>query len=65
MACRSIWFARSECGSYRGWRPDDDLVYGTWQDQPLHLLAYKPRSATPGDSAPILLYIHGGGFTRR
>ncbi len=46
-----------------GWRPDEDLVFGTWQDQPLHLLAYKPRSATPGESAPILLYIHGGGFT--
>jgi len=42
---------------------DDDLVYGTWQDQPLHLLVYKPRSSIPGQSAPILLYIHGGGFT--
>ena len=42
---------------------DDDVVYGTWQDQPLHLLVYKPKSATPGQSAPILLYIHGGGFT--
>jgi acetyl esterase len=46
-----------------GSRPDDDLVYGTWQDQPLHLLAYKPRAAALGDSAPILLYIHGGGFS--
>jgi acetyl esterase len=46
-----------------GSRPDDDLVYGTWQDQPLHLLVYKPRSATSGQSAPILLYIHGGGFS--
>jgi acetyl esterase len=46
-----------------GWRPDDDLVYGTWQDQALHLLVYKPRAATPGESAPILLYIHGGGFS--
>jgi acetyl esterase len=46
-----------------GWRSDEDLAFGTWQDQPLHLLAYKPRSATPGDSAPILLYIHGGGFS--
>jgi acetyl esterase len=42
---------------------DDDLVYGAWQDQALHLLVYKPRSATRGDSAPILLYIHGGGFS--
>jgi acetyl esterase len=45
------------------WRPDEDLVFGSWQDQSLHLLAYKPSSATPGDSAPILLYIHGGGFS--
>jgi acetyl esterase len=43
--------------------PDDDLVYGTWQDQPLHVLVYKPKSPTAGQSAPILLYIHGGGFT--
>jgi acetyl esterase len=42
---------------------DDDLVYGTWQDQPLHVLVYKPRSPAPGQPAPILLYIHGGGFT--
>jgi acetyl esterase len=45
-----------------GSRPDDDLVYGTWQDQALHLLVYKPRARAPGQSAPILLYIHGGGF---
>jgi acetyl esterase len=43
--------------------PDDDVAYGAWHDQPLHLLVYKPRSATPGQPAPILLYIHGGGFT--
>jgi acetyl esterase len=46
-----------------GSRPDDDLVYGTWQDQPLHLVVYKPKALAPGKSAPILLYIHGGGFT--
>jgi acetyl esterase len=43
--------------------PDDDLVYGTWHDQSLHLLVYRSRAATPGHSAPILLYIHGGGFS--
>jgi acetyl esterase len=46
-----------------GSRPDDDVVYGTWQDQPLHLLVYNPRTATTGQAAPILLYIHGGGFS--
>jgi acetyl esterase len=45
-----------------GWPPDEDLVYGAWQDQALHLLVYKPRVAAPGESAPILLYIHGGGW---
>jgi acetyl esterase len=29
----------------------------------LHLVVYKPKVATPGHPAPILLYIHGGGFT--
>ena len=47
----------------QGSRPDDDLVYGTWQDQPLRLLVYKPSSSTPAQPAPIILYIHGGGFT--
>jgi acetyl esterase len=46
-----------------GSQSDEDLVYGTWQDQPLHLLVYKPRSDKPEKPAPILLYIHGGGFT--
>ena len=46
-----------------GSRPDDDLVYGTWQDRPLRLLVYKPMAPATGKSAPILLYIHGGGFT--
>ena len=46
-----------------GWRADDDLVYGTWQDQPLRLLVYKPVSAAPPALAPILVYIHGGGFS--
>jgi acetyl esterase len=45
------------------WPSDEDLVYGTWQEQALHLLVYKPRAAAPGESAPILIYIHGGGFS--
>ena len=47
----------------QGSRRDDDLVYGTWKDKPLRLVVYKPSAATAGESVPILLYIHGGGFT--
>jgi acetyl esterase len=47
----------------QGSRPDDDLVYGTWHDQALRLVVYKPSAARSGEPAPILLYIHGGGFT--
>lgn len=46
-----------------GWPADDDVVYGTWQDQPLHLLVYKPLATSPATGAPVLLYIHGGGFS--
>ena len=45
------------------WQPDDDFVFGTWQVQPLHLVVYRPSNATPGQAAPVLLYIHGGGWS--
>jgi acetyl esterase len=45
------------------WPADEDLIYGTWKDEPLHLIVYKPVQATPGRAAPVLLYIHGGGFS--
>ena len=46
-----------------GWHPDEDLIYGTWNDQPLRLIVYKPAGTTPRQAAPVLLYIHGGGFS--
>lgn len=46
-----------------GWHPDEDVVYGTWKDQPLHLIVYKPIETTLPKAAPVLLYIHGGGFS--
>ena len=45
------------------WQPDDDFVFGTWQVQPLHLVVYRPSNAMPGQAAPVLLYIHGGGWS--
>ncbi len=45
------------------WRPDDDVVYGNWKDQTLRLLIYKPKPVAAVQAAPILLYIHGGGFS--
>jgi acetyl esterase len=46
-----------------GWHPDEDLIYGSWKDQPLHVIAYKPTATPPRQAAPVLLYIHGGGFS--
>ena len=50
-------------GVMPNWRPDDDFVYGTWNNQPLHLAVYRPGNAMPGQAAPVLLYIHGGGWS--
>jgi acetyl esterase len=46
-----------------GWHPDEDLIYGTWEDQPLHVIVYKPNGSALRPAAPVLLYIHGGGFS--
>lgn len=46
-----------------GAQPDADVAYGSWQGLPLRLLIYKPPHAATGKPAPMLLYIHGGGFT--
>ncbi len=40
-------------------KPDADLVYSTFDGKPLRLVVYRPQSRTP---APVLLYIHGGGW---
>jgi acetyl esterase len=46
-----------------GWHADEDLVYGTWKDQPLHVAVYTPNATRTREAAPVLLYIHGGGFS--
>jgi acetyl esterase len=46
-----------------GWHPDEDLIYGTWKDEPLHVIVYKPSGTAQRKAAPVLLYIHGGGFS--
>src|SRR5690242_5473284 len=40
--------------------PDEEATYGMYQGLPLPLSIYRPRqSPTP---APILVYVHGGGW---
>ena len=40
--------------------PDDVQTYGTFQDRPLRLSVFRPRESST--RAPILAYIHGGGW---
>ena len=43
-------------------RPDHDLVYGSFDRRPLRLVVYQPERTTPRAPAPVLLYVHGGGW---
>ena len=36
--------------------------YGQAEGQPLLLDIYRPAAARPGSSAPVLVYVHGGGW---
>jgi acetyl esterase len=49
-------------GVLPGSHPDEDLIYGSWKDQPLRVIVYKPVRPLP-QGAPVILYIHGGGFS--
>ena len=40
-------------------RPDRREVFTTAQGRPMHAVIYQPRSGRP---APVLMYIHGGGW---
>lgn len=43
--------------------PDHDLVYSRLGDEPLGLLVYQPaKSSKPRALAPVLVYVHGGGW---
>lgn len=40
--------------------PDDEATYGTFEGQPLRLSVFRPPESS--SRAPILVYIHGGGW---
>ena len=43
-------------------KPDHDLVYGSFEGRPLRLVVYQPDRLTLRSPAPVLLYVHGGGW---
>jgi acetyl esterase len=40
--------------------PDEEATYGSFQGKPLRLGVYRPRESA--SRAPVLVYIHGGGW---
>lgn len=42
--------------------PDHDVVYATFEGEPLGLVLYEPDRRKFRAPAPILLYVHGGGW---
>jgi len=40
--------------------PDDEVTYSTYEGAPLRLAVFRPRES--GSPAPVLVYIHGGGW---
>lgn len=42
-------------------KADHDLVYSSFEGAPLRLLVYQPEG-TPRAPAPVLIYVHGGGW---
>lgn len=42
--------------------PDHDVVYSTFDGEPLRLVLYQPDRPGARSPAPVLLYVHGGGW---
>lgn len=42
--------------------PDHDLVYARFEGEPLGLVVYQPDRRKQRSPAPVLLYVHGGGW---
>jgi acetyl esterase/lipase len=42
--------------------PDAEATYSTFQGQPLKLSIYQPAGVSPDSRAPVLFYVHGGGW---
>jgi acetyl esterase/lipase len=47
-------------GTPRQAPPDDEATYTTFEGQPLRLSIYRPGGS--GSHAPVLVYVHGGGW---
>jgi acetyl esterase len=43
--------------------PDEEIPYAHDGGEALSLRIYRPRGAPPRDGWPVLLYVHGGGWT--
>lgn len=42
--------------------PDAEATYATFEGEPLRVSIYRPAGSTQASRAPVLVYIHGGGW---
>lgn len=42
--------------------PDAEATYATFEGEPLQVSIYRPAGSTDASRAPVLVYIHGGGW---
>ncbi|BBY81306.1 alpha/beta hydrolase [Mycolicibacterium pulveris] len=49
-------------GSANSAPPDDEATYATFDGEPLRVSIYRPAGSTRTSRAPVLVYIHGGGW---
>lgn len=49
-------------GAPKSQTPDAEATYATFEGDPVRLSIYRPPGSTPNSNAPVLVYIHGGGW---